>query len=75
MLVSRKLVWGDPSSEGSETTKVCTDEQESDMRLGRVDEQAHLCEVQRIQKHSQVDPAGIDGRKLLLPGEVSVITG
>ena len=32
-LVSRKLVWGDPCSEGSGTTKPGTDEQKSDMRL------------------------------------------
>ncbi len=75
MLVSRKVVYRKVYTEGSETTKVCTDEQEPDMRLERVDEQAHLCEVQRIQKRPQVDPAGIDGRKMLLPGEVSVITG
>ncbi len=27
VLASGKLVWGDPSSEGSQTAKVCTDEQ------------------------------------------------
>ena len=27
-LASGKLVWGDPCSEGSQTAKVCTDEQE-----------------------------------------------
>jgi len=45
------------------------------MRPGKEDEQAHLCEVLRVQNLSQVNPAGIDGRKMLLPGEVSQLTG
>jgi hypothetical protein len=61
---------GDHSSEGSETAKVCTDEQKPDMRPEKEDEQAHHCEVLRIQNLSQVDPAGIDRRNMLLPGEV-----
>ena len=32
VLVSRKVVWGDPYTEGSETTKSGTDEQERHMR-------------------------------------------
>jgi len=32
VLVSRKVVWGDPCTEVSETTKVGADEQELDMR-------------------------------------------
>ena len=58
-------------TEVSETTKVCTEVYELDKRHKCVDEQAHHCEVQRIQKRNYVDPAGI-GRKLFtLPGEIS----
>ncbi|MCD4681250.1 MAG: hypothetical protein K8S00_12770 [Bacteroidales bacterium] len=32
VLVSRKVVWSDPCTEGSETTKSGTDEQERHMR-------------------------------------------
>jgi hypothetical protein len=32
-LASGKVVWGDPSTKGSQTAKSGTDEQEPDMRL------------------------------------------
>jgi hypothetical protein len=61
------------STEGSRTTNSGTDEQELDMRLDKPDEQAHHCDVLKPEKESiyQVDSAGIGGRKMLLPGEVS----
>ena len=49
-LASRKMVWGDPYTEGSETAKVGTDEQEVHKRHISVGKQAHLCKAQRIQK-------------------------
>jgi hypothetical protein len=49
-LASGKLVVGDSSSEGSQTAKSGTDEQERHMRLLNVDKQAHHCDVQRIPK-------------------------
>lgn len=48
-LASGKVVWGDPSTEGSQTAKSGTDEQERHMRLQNEDKQAHHCNVQRIQ--------------------------
>ena len=44
-LVSRKGVPGDWKSEGSGTTRVCTDEQELHKRHSFVGEQPHLCEA------------------------------
>jgi len=43
----------------------------------RLDEQAHHCEVQNTFKVNTktVDPAGIKGKKMFLPGEVSITTG
>jgi len=43
------------------------------MRLDKPDEQAHHCDVLKPEKESvyQVDSAGIGGRNMLLPGEVS----
>ena len=49
-LVSRKLVYREVCSEGSETTNSGTDEQELDMRLDKPDEQAHHCDVQKPEK-------------------------
>ena len=46
LLVQKVVVWGDPCSEGSETTNFGTDEQKSHMRLNRSDKQAHHCKVQ-----------------------------
>jgi len=48
--VSRKLVWGDPSSEGSQTANSGTDEQKLDTRLNKPDKQAHHCDVQKPEK-------------------------
>ena len=39
-----------------------------------MDEQAHLCEVRRIPKLMDVDPAGIDRRLFTLPREISYAT-
>jgi len=39
------VVWGDPYTEGSETTKSGTDGQERHMRLFNEDKQAHHCNV------------------------------
>jgi len=47
-LASRKVVWGDPYTEVSETANVCTDKQESYMRLNISDKVAHQTEVQRF---------------------------
>jgi hypothetical protein len=61
-LVSRKLVYREVCSEGSETTNSGTDESERcctdasaqklDMRLNKPDEQAHHCDVQKPEKES-----------------------
>jgi hypothetical protein len=45
-LASCKGAPGDRRSEGSKTAKSGTDEQELHMRLIKLDEQAHLCDVQ-----------------------------
>ena len=70
------MVWSDPSTEGSRTTKAGTDEQESDMRRDKPDEVAHHTDVPKAKSSSvyHVDPAGIGVRKMLLPGEVSSTT-
>ena len=46
-LVSCKGVPGDRKSEGSRTTRVCTDEQELHKRHSFVGEQPHLCEARK----------------------------
>ena len=70
MLASRKVVKRNLRTEGSETAKVGTDEQEVHKRLYEPDEQAQLCEVQRIPKVHIVDVTGINRRSMLLPGEI-----
>ena len=52
-----------------------TEVHELDKRHKCVDEQAQLCEVQRIQKLIYVDSAGIDGKLFALPREITPITG
>ena len=49
-LASGKLVTGDGSSEGSQTAKSGTDEQERHMRHICLGKQAHLCKAPRIQE-------------------------
>jgi len=49
-LVSRKIVWGDPWIEGSETTNSGTDEQKLNMRLNCMSKQTHHCNAQRTPK-------------------------
>jgi hypothetical protein len=44
-LASRKLVWGDPYNEGSETAKSGTDEQEVHKRHEEKDKYAHQYDV------------------------------
>jgi len=44
----------------------------------RLDEQAHHCDVLNVSFEMNtvaVDPAGIMGKKMFLPGEVSIATG
>lgn len=43
-----------------------------------MDEQAHHCDVLNVSfeiNTEVVDPAGIRGKKMFLPGEVSIATG
>ena len=49
VLASRKVVCRETFTEGNETAKSGTDEQERHMRLLNEDKQAHLCNVQSIQ--------------------------
>jgi hypothetical protein len=72
VLASRKVVDCKVSTEGSETAKAGTDEQEVHMRLHEPDEQAHHCEVQRIPIVHEVDVTGISRRNMLLPGEIQI---
>jgi hypothetical protein len=62
------------TSEVSETTKVCTDEQKLDMRHSIVDKVAHHTKVRRIPKRCYVDSAGINRRLFILPGELLPIS-
>jgi len=67
------VAWGNPYTEGSETAKVGTDEQEPDMRHDKTDEIAQLIDVPiPLNRESvcHVDPAAIDRRNMLLPGEI-----
>ena len=64
------MVYREVCIEGSGTAKSGTDEQERHMRLLNEDKQAHHCNVHKY--HLEVDAAAIGGRKMLLPGEVSV---
>jgi hypothetical protein len=70
-LASGKLVYREVCSEGSQTAKSGTDEQERYTRLLREDKQAHHCNVQRLPNLFLVDIAGIGGRNVPLPGEAS----
>ena len=58
-LVSRKVVYREVCTEGSETAKSGTDKQERHMRHNCSGKQPHLCKAQRIQKGNYVDVAGI----------------
>jgi|GEM_PF-2044392 len=49
-LASRKGVAGNRKSEGSETAKPGTDEQEPYKRLNEPDEQAHHCDVRNTER-------------------------
>jgi hypothetical protein len=70
-LASRKVVYCEVCTEGSETAKSGTDEQKRHMRLLNEDKQAMLCNVPSFfVNRSIVDVAGIGRRKKLLPGEV-----
>ncbi len=64
------MVWGDPCTEVSETTKVWTDEQERDKRHDCMGKQPHHCKALWIPKYSYVDSAGLDRRTFTLPREV-----
>jgi hypothetical protein len=69
-LASRKVVCREAFTEGSETAKFGTDEQERHMRQDYPGKQPASCDAPR-KKDIQVDAAGIGGRMELLPGEVS----
>jgi hypothetical protein len=62
------------STEGSETAKTGTDEQEVHKRLHEPDEQAHHCKVQSIPIVHEVDVTGISRRNMRLPGEILILT-
>ncbi len=49
VLASGKVVWGNPCTEGSQTAKSGTDEQEVHKRHGVRGKQAQHCKAQRIQ--------------------------
>ena len=49
-LASGKVVYREICTEGSQTAKSGTDEQERDMRHSYPGKQAHLCKAQRIPK-------------------------
>jgi hypothetical protein len=49
-LASRKVVWGDQFTEGSETTKSGTDEQEPYKRHVCLGKQPHHCNAQKSTK-------------------------
>ena len=68
------MVCREVCTEGSETTKVCTDEQKLHKRHLIGDKRPQQRKVQRIQNLLDVDAAGIDGREKRLPGEVFVTT-
>jgi hypothetical protein len=72
-LVSRKVVYCEAYTEGSETTKSGTDEQKRHRRLLGLDKQTHHCNVLNLSD-PLVDVAGIGRRNKLLPGEVSLCT-
>ena len=74
-LASRKVVKRELRTEGSETAKVGTNEQEPDKRLYKSDKVAHHTDVQTSNRSIYaVDPVGIDRKRMLLPGEVSIST-
>ena len=50
MAIGSKLVVGNDSSEGSQTASSGTDEQKLDTRLNKPDEQAHHCDVQKLER-------------------------
>lgn len=68
------MVYREVCTEGSETAKVCTDEQKVHRRLINGDKCPQQHEVRRVQNRFLVDVPGIGGRKELLPGEVFAIT-
>jgi hypothetical protein len=74
VLASRKAAWGDPYAEGSETANSGTDEQERHRRPDNPDKATRPANVQsrKWTNDCQVDAAAIGGRKMLLPGEISV---
>ena len=77
VLASGKVVYRKVCTEGSQTAKVGTDEQKLNMRLDKLDKQTHHCNVpipRNRENIYQVDSAGIDGKKELLPGEVFATT-
>ena len=73
-LVSRKVVWGDPSIEGSETTKSDTDRQKSYKRHNCLVEEAQpvlfhgiIVMPKEYQKDNYVDTPVIGEKKEPLP--------
>ena len=70
VLASRKVVYREVYTEGSETAKTGTDEQKRNKRHNCSGEQALHCNAPRMQKSNSVDSAGIGRKKKHLPGEV-----
>jgi hypothetical protein len=58
-LASRKVVYCEVSTEGSETAKSGTDEQKRHMRHNCLGKQAHHCNALNIQESRYVDVAVI----------------
>jgi hypothetical protein len=72
VLVSRKGVRSDPRSEGSETTKVGSNEQKLDREATWVWVSKHIfVKPQEYQKAHVVDQVDIDGKNKYLPREIS----
>jgi hypothetical protein len=67
------VVYREVCTEGSGTAKSGTDEQERHKRLFEKGKQTHHCNA-HFANFQIVDVAGIGGKDMLLPGEVSVTT-
>lgn len=74
-LASRKVVYREVCTEGSETAKPGTDEQESHKRLIKSDEQAHHCDLQTPKGECFISRCGRHRGKedVLTWGDLSVI--
>jgi len=73
VLASGKEVWGDPYTEGSQIAKSGADEQEWHMSMFIWVSNHIIAKPNEYQKNKHVDAAGIGGRKMLLPGDISAV--